>query len=72
MYTSWATTTENRHIILKPFRRKHINIIIINKKKIIIKILLINIIIIILLLLIVLVECYTLSGHLVQQEIIHS
>ena len=30
----WAITTENRHIILKPFRRKnYINIIIIHKKK---------------------------------------
>ena len=30
----WATTTENSHIILKPFRRKYyINIIIIKQKK---------------------------------------
>ena len=44
----WATTTENNHIILKPFRRKYyINIIIIQRKKKIIKILQINIIIII-------------------------
>ena len=30
---TWTTTKENRHIMLKPFRRKHINIIIINRRK---------------------------------------